>query len=127
MAAMLFVLSAVPDVDGESAAQEDALVTFAAVPAIQKRRRRGAVPHHEVDPARVHRNLVIDVAVIAVKGSCIGIAEDRSTRREGTLLLDHDGSTLSLTLPLRCHVSSGENCQRATRQNTLHHLLHIIS
>src|SRR4029450_5458028 len=128
-------LRAVPDEDRESAAQEDALVALAAVPPIQKRRRGGAVPHHEVDPPRVHRNLVIDVAVIAVKGLCIGVTEDRSTRGEGALLLDHDGCTGSLTRALRHHVAGRENGQRATRQKThtrtktnlpiTHHLLSL--
>jgi hypothetical protein len=96
-------LRAVPDVDRVAAAQEEALVALAAVPSIQPRRGRGAVPHHQVDPARVHRNLVLDVAVIAVQRLRVGVAEDCSAHREGPLLLDRDRCAGFLPLTLRCH------------------------
>ena len=106
---------AVPDVHRVAASQEDALEAFAAVPAIQPRCRRGAVPHHEVDAARAHRNLVVDVAVIAVERLCVGVAENLATHREGALLLDREGCAGSLPLTLRRHVGNCEECHRGSK------------
>ena len=96
----------VPDVDGVAAAQEDALVALAAVPPVHPCRGRGAVPHHQVDPARVHRNLVLDVAVIAMERLRLGVAKDLAANCEGALLLNRDGRAGSLPLSLR-HVAAG--------------------
>src|SRR5262245_61212100 len=83
-------LRAIPDVDRIAAPQKDALKTLATVPAIEPRCGRCAVPHHEVDPARIHRNLIVDVPVITVQRLCVGIAEDFSAHCEGALLLNGD-------------------------------------
>src|SRR5688572_14908076 len=108
-------MRAVPDVNRVAATQEDTLVALAAVPAIQPGCRCRAVPHHEVDPARIHRNLVVDVAVIAVQRLCVGVAEDFTAHRKGALLLYRDGWAGLLT---RSDAAGHENSYRAGRQKT---------
>src|SRR5262249_25574219 len=56
---------AVPQIDGISPAQEDALVAFAAVPAVFEYLRARAVPHDQADLAPFRRNEIFDVTMVA--------------------------------------------------------------
>src|SRR5206468_7082606 len=56
---------AVPEVNGISPAQKNALVTFAAVPAIFPHFRAGTVPHDQADAAPLRGDEVFDVTMVA--------------------------------------------------------------
>jgi hypothetical protein len=60
---------AVPQVNGISLAQEDALVTFAAVPAVFPHLRAGTVPQDQADAAPFHGNKVFNITMDA--GECL--------------------------------------------------------
>src|SRR5215217_8284079 len=56
---------AVPQVNRISPAQENALVTFTAVPAVFPNLGAGAVPHDQADAAPFRRDEIFDVTMIA--------------------------------------------------------------
>src|SRR5262249_46382110 len=84
---------AVPQVDRITAAQEDALVALAAVPAVLPHLGGRAVPHDQADRPALGGDEVLDVAVVAGERLArVGrVADDLAADFIGAGRFEHDG------------------------------------